>query len=534
MIVADSVYQSLADINLWFKIQTNDVYTMMDIPSIISGRWVQLKNNWGFLVDKVLALANDQSDPDFVREQINDFTNFIETQRTTNTTLNPLSDKQTIHRYYEVFNILPITIIPINNDEQKTIDIAIKKVSAYTKRNFIEIKNTIRKARDEAADISSVSDDAYNKVFNRSSINAQTEVSIDDIKFMQQLQNGIKACDFILSNITSLESVSVDPFALLKANANNPDIPLETYSSGKLVKMNFGDDLKTLADTHLGNPDKWIEIAVANGLRPPYIDEIGIKIKLLSNANSNQINVARNDDLGNQNLNNFYIGQLVILQSSIEITPEQRKIIDIKEVPISGDLVIEVDGESNLSRYKVNDNANVRVYKKNTTHSGFYILIPSNDPINPETFKDTPWFLQTKLSDEKQAKVDLALKSNGDIIFTSNSDLQLSYGVDNAIQAVKLKLATELGELRRHKEYGLVSVQGFKNIDIDSIKQALIQSINYQIENDSRFERVVRLDVTYFNIADPRILGTAFIVSLIVQLAGSTTAIPISFNVNVT
>jgi hypothetical protein len=100
MIVADSVYQSLADINLWFKIQTNDVYTMMDIPSIISGRWVQLKNNWGFLVDKVLALANDQSDPDFVREQINDFTNFIETQRTTNTTLNPLSDKQTIHRYY--------------------------------------------------------------------------------------------------------------------------------------------------------------------------------------------------------------------------------------------------------------------------------------------------------------------------------------------------------------------------------------------------------------------------------------------------
>lgn len=531
--ISSAVYQNLADINLWFKIHDEDPYTMMDIPTLITNRWDQFKTKWGFLIDQALILAADAPNSDFIREQIHDFTDFIETQRSARIAINPFSDNRTIHRYYEVFNILPIDIIPVNNDEQRIIDQAINRVRAFTKTDFFRIKNEIRGARDEIADISNAFDINYNDTFHRSPLSAQKEITINDIKLMQQLQNAIIACDFILSNITSLDSVSIDPFALLRSNANNPDIPLESYSSGKLVKMNFGEDLRMLADRYLGNPDKWIEIAVANGLHPPYIDENGIKIKLLSNASSNQINIADVDEKGEPNINKFYIGQLVILQSNVEVRPEQRKIIAIREIPVSNDIVIELDGETNLERYRIIDDAHIRVYKKNTAHSGLYILIPSNDPINPEVFKETPWFLQTSSSDERQAKIDLALSPDFDLMFTANSDLQLSYGLDNAIQAVKLKLITEQGELMRHKEYGLVNIQGLKNTDIDSLKETLVQSINDQIENDSRYERVVRLDVNYSSEQDPKMMGVGFFITLVVQLAGSDTAVPISFSINV-
>ena len=524
----------MANISLWFKLQSGDSLTMADIPDLIPLRWPQFRDKWPFLVERVYRLAAGADDPDKTIEKVDSLTEFINIQRLTSSQLNPFSDKKVFYRYYEAFAILPIDIIPVNNNERAIIEKRIREISAYTKSQFLAMKRDIRNARDEKADITGVSDSDYNDIYNRSSVTAQTDVVISDVQIMKIYQDALVGLDFILANITSLDTVSIDPFALLKANANNPDIPLELYSSGTLVRMDYGDDLKTLANTYLGTPDKWIEIAVANGLRPPYIDEVGSTIDLLSNANGNKININGTDTSGNSNFEKLYIGQLVILQSNVETNPEQRMIVDIYEVPISGEIIIELDGDDDLDRYTTTDSAHIRIYKRNTINSGFYVLIPSNDPIDPEMHVDTPWFLQASAADEKRANVDLSLDEQGDLIFTPTSDLYLSYGLDNAIQAIKLKIATESGELRRHPEYGLVPVQGTTNNDIESIRQIIVDSINFNVGNDARFDRIERLSVDYFNTTDSRLPGTAFLITLEVRLAGGSAVIPITFTVNIT
>src|SRR5208282_4151749 len=128
-------------------------------------------------------------------------------------------------------------------------------------------------------------------------------------------------------------NILVDPFALARANANNPNFDMASYTSGKLVKLAYGESLLSLAYRYLGSPDKWIDIAIANGLKPPYIDEVGESIPFLSNGDGNQFNVPQLDPNGNYNINNFYVNQVVILQSNAQTFPDQRTITNIKQIP---------------------------------------------------------------------------------------------------------------------------------------------------------------------------------------------------------
>ena len=528
---AKDIYNDVADLQLWFKLQDGDALVMSDIPDILSIRWIQFRDKWNFLRALIDPLVEGYKDPDFLKDQLDEFTSFIDSQKTT--AQNPFEDRSVFNRFFAVFDVFLINLIPISNDEQVIIDREVDRVNAFTKSDFVRIKENVRAARDEDADKSSASDDDYNRVFDRSSITAQTDLTIQDNRLSQVLQDTINSTDFILSNITSLDTITVDPFALAKINANNPEIDIRSFSTGRLVKLNYQEDLLMLADRFFGDPDRWIEIAIANGLKPPYIDEVGERINLISNASGNQINIPELTASGEQVIDKVFINQVVFLQSDIETFPEQRIIINIEVVPISGNIILELNGDNDLDKYKLSENASVRVFKPNTINSGFYILIPSEEELPDDIETDVPFFLQTKGEDEKRQKIDLGLDSNGDIIFNTSDDLNLSFGIDNAVQAVKLKFAVEEGELHRHDDFGLIGITGAANHDVATLRSTLVESITEQISADSRFDRVERLDVEYFNTNDPRFPGTAFLITLSVRLAGSDAVIPITFTVNI-
>jgi hypothetical protein len=530
---AKDVYQEVADLQLWLKLQAEESLTMSDIPDILSLRWTQFRDNWNFLKEQLDVLVSGYIQPDLLREQLNELTAFIDLQKTSTAIANPFEDRDIFHRFYTVFDVFPLDFIPINNNESILIDSETTRVDAFTRSDFINIKNNLRDARDEEADKATASDDDYNRVFNRSSVAAQTRLNIQDNLLMQTLQNGIKTVDFILANISSLETVTVDPFALAKANANNPEIDIRTFNTGRLVKLQYGEDLPRLANRFFGESNRWIEIAIANGLKPPYIDEVGERINLISNAAGNQINIDATNITGELNIDKVFINQVVLLQSDTQTFPEQRIITNIREISVSGNIVMELDGEDDLDKYKLNENAHIRVFKPNTINSSFYVLIPSDEPLPEDADIDLPFFLQTKGEDEKRQKVDLALDSNGDLIFNPTDDFNLSFGLDNAVQAIKLKFAVEEGELDRHDDYGLIALQGETNSDINSIRVAIVNSIREQIVADSRFERIETLDVEYFSTNDPSIAANAFLISLAVRLAGSEAIVPITFTVNI-
>ena len=129
-------------------------------------------------------------------------------------------------------------------------------------------------------------------------------------------------------------------------------------------------------------------------------------------------------------------------------------------------------------------------------------------------------------ADEKKTKIDIAIDDNGALQFTSNGDITLSYGLANAIQAIRLKMSAEQGSNRYHPTYGLINLVGTRNINEGDIKNALIDNINQQIQADSRFDRIESINVE--RVAASTV---AYSINLVVRLAGSHTLLPISFAV---
>jgi hypothetical protein len=515
---------------MWFKITSGEALVLSDMPELIRLRWPYFRDNWETLKQTYTSALNQYPDAESLRANIDSFSEFIKIQRNAKNTANPFDNDDVIARFYAIFDNTRIDTVSLTFEEQQILNNKIKNIEVFTRKDFIDIRTQLEKERDELADKTSSTDDDYNRVFGRSAQPARVDIKNKDINKMFELQEAIKATNFIIANAFTLDSSFVDPFALAKSNANNPEIDIQTYASGTLVKMNYGEDLQALAKRTLGDPDKWIDIAIANGLKAPYIDEVGEKIPLISNASENQVNIAETTTDGRLNIDKLSVGQVVLLQSTVENFPEQRIIQNIIQVPISGEIVIELEGEPNLDRYKISEDAHIRIFKLNTINSGFFVLIPSTSELSDDLKSETPWFLRGDDTVIKRQKVDLNLNKDGDINFNSTGDLQLSYGLDNSIQAIKLKMGVEAGELRRHPEFGLAVVQGLKNNNLAQVRKILSDSIVSSIESDERFGGINTLDVTKVETND-NFAASAIAITLVVRLAGSDVLVPITFTV---
>lgn len=525
---SNAAFQASTDLSLWFKLRGGDALVLADMPSIIPLRWTYFRDNWGFIKARVLSAAPKYDNPDFLYDSIKTFSDFIDKQRN-QPNINPFSDSLTFYKFFAIFDNVLIESINLTNDEKTIIKNRSTTVNSYSKNDFIRIKQNLIDYRDRLADLGGLGDASYNSAVDRSSIPQQTTASILDLNMMAKLQDDIGVVDFVLANLFAIDT-AVDPFALARANAKNPDIDIGQYASGRLVKMEYGEDLEGLANRYFKDSNKWIDIAIANGLKPPYIDEVGQKLLMIANGNGNQVNIGQTDVNGNLNLEKFYINQVVVLQSNIQLFPDQRTVIGIREIPVSGEIVLQLSGEPNLDVYKLVDKANVRVFLPNTINSSFFILIPSTKPLSNPRNEELPWFLSKAAEDEKRAKVDLAIDDSGEIQFGTSGDFNLSYGLANDIQAIKLKMMTELGSLRYHPEFGLANVVGSKNDKLSDVKSILTDSITNQIQIDPRFDRIENLDIRYAVGSSSGSVGAIQII-LSVRLAGSGTVVPISFTV---
>jgi hypothetical protein len=531
MATISEAYSHMADVNLWLRIQSGDNLMLADVPFIIPLRWNYFKENWEFIKTSLLERIPQYQNPDFLSEEIANISKFIESQRVGSQKVNPFSSGDTLHRFHSVFENIEIQSINLTNEEDRILKSEIARVTAFTKNDFLDAKIAIIDYRDRITDSYNLADADYNRAYGKSSIPPQINATTVEMNYLLVLQNMISVVDFILVNLFAVDT-AIDPFALARANANNPSIDIGQYSSGRLVRINYGENLQSLAYRYFGNADRWIDIAIANGLKAPYIDEVGNRIPLLSNGNGNQINLSAVDLSGQLNIDKLYINQPIFLQSDVYKNPDQRVIIGIKRVPISGEIILELDGDRNLNIYAISENAHIRVFQPNTINSAFLILIPSEDALDDKRTDDVPWFLAKNSEDEKRAKIDLLLDTDGDLIFTTNNDIKLSYGLENAVQAIRLKIMTELGSLRSHPTYGLASIIGVNNSNIDEVKSLIIDSIVSQVQADSRYDRIEQISVDYvINAVTNEGVG-AMVVNLSVRLAGSGQVIPISFTVN--
>lgn len=119
---------------------------------------------------------------------------------------------------------------------------------------------------------------------------------------------------------------------------------------------------------------------------------------------------------------------------------------------------------------------------------------------------------------EKSLGVDLKLNQDGDLELNNINDLTLVAGVQNAAQAVYLKLSVEPGGLVYHPEIGTVLQVGEKTKNALEIKAQILKSL----AKDPRFDSVD---------AKVQVLGDVILVDLRVILANTGIEVPLTFAV---
>lgn len=531
-----TAFQSLSDLSLWLKINASDNLSLSDISALIKLRIKYIVENWETIKRAIQDKQDSYSDPARLQSEIEDFNDQVKIFITRPIALDLISSGEILSKYFTIMDNIYINDITITPQEAKIYQSEIDRVNSFTLNTFKNYRRHLIDGRDAVSDSIGGGDDTYNAIYGRSSLPKSLDKSTQQISVSNQFQIGISTIDaLIANNLNILQSTAiVDPFAFARANANNPDLDIRSFSSGKLVRLNYGESLQTLALRVMGDENRWIEIAIANGLKPPYIDEVGQSLPLIANGKGTTINISKVDGSGNLNKEKLFINQIVILQSDIEKTPDQRVVLSITEVPVSGELVVELTGNADMDKYKISENARVRIFKPNTVNSNFFILIPSNEPQPLAIDNETPWFLRSKGEDEKNAGTDLFLNDNGDISFNAFGDVQLSYGAANALQALKILLSTERGTLRRHESYGVVAMVGEKSQDPSQVRRAIAESVSDQILNDPRFDRLDYLSVESISSGSGKLnQPSGYKVSVGVILAGGgNNVIPISFRVN--
>jgi phage baseplate assembly protein W len=201
--------------------------------------------------------------------------------------------------------------------------------------------------------------------------------------------------------------------------------------------------------------------------------------------------------------------------------------LNLVEVPISGELVIELDGINDLDKYLLTNNAYVRVYKPNTINSNFNLLIPSMEEII-QLNQDIPWFLAIKSEVEKRAGVDLLLDDDGDLTLSATNDVGLNFGLNNIMQAIKIFLQTELGEIILHPEFGFPVSTRDTNKNAEEVRLMMVQAIEGFVSNDDRMERLEKLEIEKITQENS---ASGFSVGMMVKLKGSNQLLPITFNI---
>lgn len=275
------------------------------------------------------------------------------------------------------------------------------------------------------------------------------------------------------------------------------------------VPFPYGNSLEDLARRYLGNPDRWFEIAQLNGLRSPYVDEVGFSKLFLTDGSGNTITVADSE--------NLVVGQSVWIQSNAK-PRTQRQITRIQKYP--GFATITLNGEANLGDYRYLADATLFAYLPDTVNSQQILYIPSSLPLDEDLFasKDIP---DIDEFDPLVASggISLLLDSKNDLVVTPDGGTKWSVGLTNIIQNTRIRLSLVQGSLNQHPLVGLPVKVGQSLADL-SVSQ-LAKAVKDLFADDPSYSAIKNVSV--------QVRGPVSNISFDLQIPGYKKIVPVSF-----
>lgn len=410
----------------------------------------------------------------------------------------------------DIFELFSVDSMELSSEIRKQMDDAMERVRNKIKQEWIDDRNAMVSFAQSISESLGGGNVTYNRVYGlkppKTTLKA---LSTDDIVLLNNLNTIIQTFDSFIATLNNPQTDQTNDYYKFYADfarANN--ITFENSNSKFYVPFPYGASLESLAVQYLNDSNRWTEIAAANGLKSPYIDEIGQTVTMSSSASGNQILLSKPD--------NLYIGQTIEIGSSTQV-PTARKIISINIIS-SVSTLITVDGDSNLAKYTYEDGAYIKYFAPNTVNSFNMIAIPS------QTAENVPDYLKLNPTPENLDAItvvalsDLALSSNGDLIINSNGNLQLSTGIANLTQAAKIKLLTKKGSIISDPSFGNPVSEG-DSIATTSANE-IMASLSSLFADDPRFGNILAGNIL--------IQGPAVNVDILVGITGTNVNLPLS------
>ena len=406
------------------------------------------------------------------------------------------------------------TFIPyMNSSDRANIAKDSDRLRSLTRADFERMRDDLSVFAARLAFLLGAGSDTYKATYGLGDIKPIKDQPTDsDWEMLFALNDSLVSLDSLAATGSGEPSEPARLMDSMATLARASGIAFQVPTSKFAVPFPYGATLESLAAQYLGDPNRALEIIALNGLREPYVDELGVDLPLLVNGSGNTAIVAFT--------NNLFVGQTVSVGSNGAIRGN-RKIIGLVKT-LDNKLVLALDGNNDLDRYRVNDNAVVHAYLPDTVNSQNLIFIPSDkDPIeNDYLTKDIPT-VDTTDPMVVAGGVDLLLDSKKDLILTSEGDSPYAKGLTNIIQGVEIAFAVPQGKLLLHRGFGLPVRVGQSMADTDA--KSIVKAVKNMLSSDGTFSSVGRVTVTN--------RGNVSSIDASAVVAGTRAPLPLSFGV---
>lgn len=412
-------------------------------------------------------------------------------------------------KFYDLLKNVPISGLSISDSQSDAISGVIDDARNTTVDQLKNYRALILELCLQLSNNFGSNDSYYNKIYKKSYSNYRTNpVTLDEYDILKAFYDLVSAYDLLTATIDVNSLNTQNTLDYVAGLASNSKINFNIPTSKKLMPVPFGLTIEQISARYLKDPSRWLEIATLNGLRDPYIDEDGFQLKLLSNGIDRQIIVNNSD--------NLYIGQTVVLKSQTQ-QASARTILNIERLSDTSYL-ITLDGLADLNSFKLSEDAYLQAYLPGTINSQQKIFIPSNKTAT-EDQRITPPSVTLKDPLSSVSKVDWLIQENGDLAINNYGDFRYSYGMTNIIQALRIKLGTEVGKVLIHPDFGLPIKPGTSTSD--TVLKEIYNSISKMIKQDSRFSGISKLQLL--------LTRNTLTINLAVSIPGQTGIFPVSF-----
>lgn len=413
---------------------------------------------------------------------------------------------------FEFFNSINLDELSLTPQQQAAIQDEIELNSLISAE---EIRDIINNTQNLILDLSNnfgAGDEFFSQVYGRPAPKKRaTPMSVEEFELLAALEQAVLDMNILIATRDVDDQRIQSPLEYVGGLAEDSDIPFNASSTAKyLAPVPFGLTIEEISARYLGDPDRYNEIITLNNLRSPYIDEDGFFYSLLSNGDGRQFNISSNK--------NLFIGQKIQLSSNT-VPTFTRKITSIERITDTNYLVT-VDGLSDLNSLTTVDQAKMKGFLPGTVNSQNQIYIPSDQVVEAESRTyDIPYLKEDTLTG--LSKIDWLIADNGDVVLNSFGEVALANGLNNLVQAMRMKINTAKGEILSNPGFGLGLQPGINVTDANI--ENILQDLTDMVTQDSRFEGVDNIEL---NVLPPEIS-----LSITARLANGRGIFPINFTV---